>query len=223
MTDWDRNTCIRIRVRFACKQCLKISAKRLSKTRNNISPGRKSNAVIILIWLDLTNIDIYLQAVNENAKVKMTTFWYSKYTQLEICEFMGYYAASSGNPLPTFRNNVSVPSSRVKKSKKERTSWPFKMEPICCTETSVNNYHSTYWSLKMRPIRCSETSVKDYHSTLRNIPEESRFHGLFTLFTFSNLSKVIVQSEQCKPAFSSRWRRHFCRFTASDKTPVPAG
>jgi hypothetical protein len=37
---------------------------------------------------------------------------------VEICAILGYYAASSGNPLPTFRDNVSVPSSRVKKSKK---------------------------------------------------------------------------------------------------------
>ena len=34
----------------------------------------------------------------------------------EICALPGYYAASSGNPLPTFRDNVSVPFSRVKKS-----------------------------------------------------------------------------------------------------------
>ena len=31
----------------------------------------------------------------------------------EICALLGYYAASCGNPLPTFRDNVSVPSSRV--------------------------------------------------------------------------------------------------------------
>jgi hypothetical protein len=36
----------------------------------------------------------------------------------EICALLGCNAASSGNPLPTFRDNVSVPSSRVKKSKK---------------------------------------------------------------------------------------------------------
>jgi hypothetical protein len=36
----------------------------------------------------------------------------------EICALMGYNAAQSGNPLPMFRDNVSVPSSRVKKSKK---------------------------------------------------------------------------------------------------------
>jgi hypothetical protein len=27
----------------------------------------------------------------------------------EICALLGYYAASSGNPLPTIQDNVSVP------------------------------------------------------------------------------------------------------------------
>jgi hypothetical protein len=66
------------------------------------------------------------------------------------CALLGYYAALSGSYVPTFRDKPSVPSSTVKKS----TSWPF----------------------KMGPIRCAETSVKDYHSTLRNIPEERRSH-----------------------------------------------
>jgi hypothetical protein len=34
----------------------------------------------------------------------------------EICALLGYYTALSGNPLLTFWDNVSVPSSRVKKS-----------------------------------------------------------------------------------------------------------
>jgi hypothetical protein len=34
----------------------------------------------------------------------------------EISALLGYNAASSGNPLPIIRDNVSVPSSRVKKS-----------------------------------------------------------------------------------------------------------
>ena len=36
---------------------------------------------------------------------------------------LGYYAASGGNCLPTFRDNQSVPSSGVKKN----GSWPWKM------------------------------------------------------------------------------------------------
>jgi hypothetical protein len=36
----------------------------------------------------------------------------------ENCALLGYDAASSGNTLPTFRDNISVPSSRVKKTNK---------------------------------------------------------------------------------------------------------
>jgi hypothetical protein len=31
----------------------------------------------------------------------------------EICALLGYYAASFGNCLPTFQDNISVPSSKV--------------------------------------------------------------------------------------------------------------
>jgi hypothetical protein len=76
----------------------------------------------------------------------------------ENCAVLGYNAASSGNPLPTFQDNVSVPSSTFKKS--------------------------TFWPLKMGPIRCPEMSVKDYHSTLRYTPEDRRsvlkFHDVRT-------------------------------------------
>ena len=46
--------------------------------------------------------------------------------------FWVYYASRSGNFLVTFRDNLSVPSSR---------SWPLKMRPVGCPETSVRNYH----------------------------------------------------------------------------------
>ena len=39
----------------------------------------------------------------------------------DICVLVGYYAASSGNPLPTFRGNVSVPSPRAKKTLEDGT------------------------------------------------------------------------------------------------------
>jgi hypothetical protein len=60
----------------------------------------------------------------------------------EICALLGYFAASNANPLPTLRDKVSVPSSKVKTSKKRRTS-------------------RTSCPLKMGPIRSPETSVKD--------------------------------------------------------------
>ena len=45
----------------------------------------------------------------------------------KICALLGYYAAYSGDYSPTFRDNLSVPSSRVNKG---------------CLETSVENYQS---------------------------------------------------------------------------------
>jgi hypothetical protein len=71
-----------------------------------------------------------------------------------LMALLSYNAVSTGNPLPTFRDNVSVRSSRVKKSKKSWSSWPLMMEPVGCPETSVQNYHSM----------------------LRNIPEGGRSH-----------------------------------------------
>ena len=41
----------------------------------------------------------------------------------DICVLLGYYVAGSGNTLPTFRDNLSVPFS------------PFEMGPIGCPET----------------------------------------------------------------------------------------
>ena len=47
--------------------------------------------------------------------------------------------------LPTFRDNLSFPSSRA------NTSGPLKKEPICCPETSVRNYHYTLRNNKEEP------------------------------------------------------------------------
>jgi hypothetical protein len=80
-----------------------------------------------------------------------------KTCKIEICPLLGYYAALSGSYVPTFRDNLSVPSSRVKKFKKEA-------------------FFLNLLTLNMGPIVCPETSVHNYHSTLRNIPEEGRSH-----------------------------------------------
>lgn len=55
----------------------------------------------------------------------------------EICALLAYYAAHSGNYVPTLWDNLLVPSSRLK------NSWPLKMGPIGCLEMVVMNYHYT--------------------------------------------------------------------------------
>jgi hypothetical protein len=79
----------------------------------------------------------------ENSFLNRSNYWIVK-KDIEICGLLGYYTASCGNYLPTFRDNVLVPSE----------SWP----------------------VRMGPIRCLETSVNDYHTTPCNNPEDHRFH-----------------------------------------------
>jgi len=50
----------------------------------------------------------------------------------ENCALLGYYAASNGNLLPTFRDNLWVPSPGVKNP-------PLKLGPVGCPEKSVRN------------------------------------------------------------------------------------
>jgi predicted membrane metal-binding protein len=50
----------------------------------------------------------------------------------EICGLLGFYAALSGISVPTFRDNISVPFSSVKKSKKKRK--PASQFAICIEE-----------------------------------------------------------------------------------------
>jgi hypothetical protein len=70
----------------------------------------------------------------------------------DICPLLGYYAASSGNPLPTFQDNLSGPILKGQEVQEEND--------FLTLEDGTDGL---------------ETSVKDYHSTLRNIPEERRY------------------------------------------------
>ena len=73
----------------------------------------------------------------------------------EIGVLLGCCTAYSGNSAPTFRDNLAIPSSRVKKSKK-------------------NDSSSTSSVLMMGPIGCPETSVRNYNSRLCSIPQRRR-------------------------------------------------
>ena len=67
----------------------------------------------------------------------------------ENCGLLGYYAASRGNFLLTFWENINA-ILRGQESKDSRT-------------------------LKVRQICCPETSVRNYHCSLRNNPEERSY------------------------------------------------
>ena len=100
----------------------------------------------------------------------------------DICALLDYYTAYSGNSLPTFRENLSVPSWRVKKSK-QRT------------------IKRIYWLLKMGPRGCPETSVRLYHCMLRNTPKQCRFHVHF--LPNATESNNVAQRRHCAVAVAT--------------------
>jgi hypothetical protein len=84
----------------------------------------------------------------------------------EAITLQGCYATYFGSSLRMFRDSISVPSWRVKKSKKNKwCALPLKMLPTGCLETSLNN-----------PQR-----------TLRKNPERRRPHPLCDLTQFLNI------------------------------------
>ena len=83
----------------------------------------------------------------------------------EDCVLLGYYAASSGNILPTFRDNLPILSSGVKNPKESlSTHYGVHIGKSVATEDGTGT----------RP----ETSVRNYHYSLRNDPEEGSSHLL---------------------------------------------
>jgi len=111
----------------------------------------------------------------------------------EICALLEFYTSWTGSFLWTFRDILSVASSRVK------AEGPTLMvQTVCFTLEnwtvklswpSVRSYDSTLRKslkvsvcpLKIRPIGCPETSVISYRSTLRKIPKERRSRAKFGL------------------------------------------
>jgi hypothetical protein len=79
---------------------------------------------------------------------------------------VGYYTAGSGNFLPTFRGNLSVPSSGFKNPVQE-SQYFWILEPWGWDQILVDS-----WTLSIGPIGCFETLVRNYHYSLRNNPIE---------------------------------------------------
>ena len=102
----------------------------------------------------------------------------SKLKEVENCALLGYYAASTGNFLPTFRHNLLVPSSGGQGTK---GSWDRLSRNVGPTfkgqgtrgswdQLVVPKRRSSLQGSKdqgvMVPIGCPETSERDYHYSL---------------------------------------------------------
>ena len=86
----------------------------------------------------------------------------------ENCALLDFYTASIGNFLPTFRDNLPVPSPGVK------NPLPLKMGPIGCPETSVRNYQ---YSLRSHLLRCGSLKSRIFSWIILQLKPRLRASG----------------------------------------------
>jgi hypothetical protein len=88
--------------------------------------------------------------------------------RVQNCAVLGYYTASNGNCLPTFRYNLSVPSSGFKV-----VSWTLYVRPVGCPETPVRNHnYSLRNNLEERssqPFRGGSLTARIWHVAFSNL------------------------------------------------------
>jgi hypothetical protein len=78
-------------------------------------------------------------------------------------------------------------------------------------------FSSDSWPLKMWPIRCPETSVNNYHTTPRNIPKSADLKLLKWLwdFSYSSLSHFLGKCKETLPQLSLREGNSFSGLSSS--------
>ena len=134
-----------------------------------------------------------------------------------IISWEQHYAAISGNFLPNFRDNLSVPASAFKNPIFILDSWTLKKGPIGCPETSVRNYH---YLLRNNPgWHCSQLLRGGSLKSL-TIPSPIilAFHFPSISTLFKKVSWIVVRSEVLAavllkiPVF---WDMTPCRWSSS--------
>jgi hypothetical protein len=101
--------------------------------------------------------------------------WFYGYRRVinEVFVLLGYYAAKIGNHLPTFYDNLSVLSSRVKQFKKSAWSaGPWKGGAIDCSETLVIKSSQKSENLNNIPHRRRKARRRITHQKKKIFAEE---------------------------------------------------
>jgi hypothetical protein len=115
----------------------------------------------------------------------------------EICALLGYYAASCGNWLPTFRYNVSVPSSRIKSPSRTITIRRREMSQKSADLVS-KRVHASRLRLKLALIwiiLSNRQSQSTYNFTPKHHPETPYNHKWCNVILWSwENSMLITQS-----------------------------
>jgi hypothetical protein len=99
---------------------------------------------------------------------------------IEICALLGYYSGSSGNPLPTFRDKLSVPCARVKKSKKKAD--------LLNIATWSHGISIVIWFLRGTPIWISYVMMSIRMRVVRHVARMGVMRSVYTGCSRQNVS-----------------------------------
>jgi hypothetical protein len=135
-----------------------------------------------------------------------------------MCALLVFYATWNGNYVPTFRNNLSVPSLRVKQSKKNGSFYKVKHECTCSNASC-----SRYWPTGL-------TDTERLQHRIRFCRCVSKFHTKFdinsgswrvgTTFLWRTHNEILItltairQATYVQRNIEARSRNHCCRAKA---------
>jgi hypothetical protein len=116
---------------------------------------------------------------------------------MKIQVFLWRHTVSTGEVTHVSINHIAIPWFSTSNSPKPLSAWlrasaTIQMRPALFWDITQRwVVILTSWPLKMGPICCPETSVQNYHSTVRNIPEERRSqeHSYWTAWKNYGASK----------------------------------
>jgi hypothetical protein len=117
----------------------------------------------------------------------------------EIWALLRCYAAQSGNSVPTFRDKLSVPSSKFE----NWTSWALNMGPICWPEPSLTNYYYALRNIPLAPYLCVNLPSSFCWNSTALVTEQSVNIQYFQDYSAdkhkSGLNQVILKAMQAYP------------------------
>ena len=107
------------------KTCVEVAGRRTFRNFRHKASSPNGRDTLPVPYSRIKKSNLFLAPadgtarLSRNVGMKLSLYAALNFKVDKVCAVRSYYAAYSGNFLPTFGDNLSVPSSRVKKSNKK--------------------------------------------------------------------------------------------------------
>ena len=129
----------------------------------------------------------------------------------EICVLLGYYTAYSGNTLPTFRDDLLVPTLGGQEIQEEKRSFdPVFLDPRRWDLQVVPNAGNEITTLRCLYPRRVRKSSSDYVTKLRKVYKRNSVN-VYEILKFSVNKFSLIQVKVIKLPYKDYERQQFLR------------